>query len=137
MKHTILLSLLLLLTTTLSAQKLDPQEFVGGTATVKGTIEGYNADQMDDAEFLITIANPFFEEEEELMAEINDDGTFEIIVPMTVKHQIVRYEVQRNIGQIVLSSGKTVVMDFDFNSLLNDDGTSPKFSGENTDLNNA
>ena len=137
MKHTILLSLFLLLTTTLSAQKLDPQEFVGGTATVKGTIEGYDADQMDDAEFLITIANPFFEEEEELTAEINDDGTFEIIVPMTVKHQIVRYEVQRNIGQIVLSSGKTVVMDFDFNSLLNDDDASPRFSGENIDLNNA
>ncbi len=137
MKHTILLSLFLLLTTALSAQKLDPQEFVGGTATVKGTIEGYDADEMEDNEFTITIANPFFEEEEELTVEINDDGTFEIIVPMTVKHQIVRYEVQRNIGQIVLSSGKTVVMDFDFNSLLNDDGASPKFSGENTDLNNA
>ena len=127
----------MLLTTALSAQKLDRQEFVGGFATVRGAIEGYEAEEMDDAEVLITIANPFFDEEEELSAEINDDGTFEINVPMTAKHQIVWYELHGNMWRIVLTSGKTVVVDFDFNSLLNDDDVSPKFSGENIDLNNA
>ena len=136
MKH-LFLAIFLLLTLSLSAQKLDKQEFVSGFATVKGTIEGYDAKQMDEAVVLITIANPFFEEEDELTTEINDDGSFEIQVPMAVKHQIVTYELQQNIGEIVLSSGKTVVMDFDFNSLLNDSDVSPKFSGENTDLNNA
>ena len=136
MKH-LFLAIFMLLTFSLSAQKLDKQEFVSGFATVKGTIEGYAAQQMDEAVVFITIANPFFEEEDELTTEINDDGSFEIQVPMAVKHQIVTYELQQNIGEIVLSSGKTVVMEFDFNSLLNNSDVSPKFSGENTDLNNA
>ena len=136
MKHFVL-AISLLLTTALSAQNLDKQEFVDGFATVKGSIKGYDAGKMDDAEFLVSIANPFFDDEEELTAEINDDGSFEIQVPMSVKHQIVSYELQSNIGKIVISSGKTVVMDFDFNSLLNDDDLPPTFSGENIDLNNA
>ena len=114
MKH-IVLAISLLLTTALSAQNLDKQEFVDGVATVKGSIKGYDAGKMDDAEFLVSIANPFFDDEEELTTEINDDGSFEIQVPMSVKHQIVSYELQSHIGKIVISSGKTVVLDFDFN----------------------
>ena len=102
MKH-LFLAIFMLLTLSLSAQKLDKQEFVSGFATVKGTIEGYDAKQMDEAVVLITIANPFFEEEDELTTEINDDGSFEIQVPMAVKHQIVTYELQQNRGKIVLS----------------------------------
>ena len=127
------------MTLSAAAQKLDKQEFVSGTAIIKGRIKGYDASKnMMLPEITVSVHNHFTDDYNEAAGEIKSDGSFEISVPMSVKHQIVRYSVNsETYGDIVASVGKTVVMDFDFAQLLRnpEKPLTPEFSGDNADLN--
>jgi hypothetical protein len=71
------------------------------------------------------------------------DGTYELQVPMTVKHQAVWLIVNPIYSdKVVLAAGKTVEVDFDFTQIyrpweLPDNELTPYFAGENVDLNYA
>lgn len=151
MKHTFLALTLLLLTSALSAQNTMPEEiknyaknikdnvqslekeyFTTMPAFVKGRIYGRDANELSEADVTVRISNPFTGYDNNLKAKINRDGTFEIEVPMCVLYQTVEFWPSWGGGfsTIVLTAGKTVVVDYDKD--LN-----RYFSGENVDLNYA
>ena len=151
MKHTILLALSLLLTSAVSAQVAMPEEvrnyaknikdngeslgqeyFSTMPAFVKGRVYEKDANELSEAEVTVRICNPFTGYDNNYKAKINRDGTFAIEVPMCVLHQTVEFWPSLGGGfcTIVLTAGKTVVVDYDKD--LN-----RYFSGENVDLNYA
>lgn len=151
MKHTFLALTLLLLTSALSAQNTMPEEirnyaknikdngkslekeyFTTMPAFVKGRIYGRDANELSEADVTVRICNPFTGYDNNHKAKINRDGTFAIEVPMCVLYQTVEFWPSWGGGfsTIVLTAGKTVVVDYDKD--LN-----RYFSGENVDLNYA
>lgn len=159
MKHTILLSLFLLLTTTLSAQtvmpdsvrnyaksikdngeSLEKQDFEMGVAIVRGTLYGFDSNNYDAKsapEVTVEISDPFRGNFQDYTAKVDKNGRYEVLVPMTMKHQFVWMVMTDNKfkRQAVISTGKTVVADFDLTE--NSDNLTPYYSGENVDINYA
>ena len=130
-----------------NGESLEREEFTMQPATVKGKIYGYDKRFFAGAanvkfEVEVNIENPFLRRET-VATEIKPDGTYELQVPMTVKHQAVWLIVNPIYSnKVVLAAGKTVEVDFDFTQIyrpweLPDNELTPYFAGENVDLNYA
>ena len=125
---------------------LEKQEFTMTPAIVKGKIYGLDSrtfgTRMDNS-VTAYIYNPFLAEQMSYSSKINADGTFEISVPMTTKHQVIYFAAQPIISSnILISAGKTVEVNFDFQEIyrpweLPNSRLIPYFSGENVDINYA
>ena len=131
-----------------NGESLEREEFTMQPATVKGKIYGYDKRFFAGAanvkfEVEVNIENPFLRRET-VATEVKPDNTFELQVPMTVKHQAVWLRLKPNLysDYVVLSAGKTVEVDFDFTQIyrpweLPEEKLPPYFAGENVDLNYA
>ncbi len=130
-----------------NGESLEPEEFTMEPAIVKGKLYGYDKRFVGGAanvkfEVEVNIENPFLRRET-VATEIKPDGTYELQVPMTVKHQAVWLIVNPIYSdKVVLAAGKTVEVDFDFTQIyrpweLPDNELTPYFAGENVDLNYA
>lgn len=131
-----------------NGESLEREEFTMQPATVKGKIYGYDKSFFAGAanvkfEVEVNIENPFLRRET-VATEIKPDNTYELQVPMTVKHQAVWLRLKPNLysDYVVLSAGKTVEVDFDFTQIyrpweLPEQELPPYFAGENVDLNYA
>ena len=125
---------------------LEKQEFTMTSAIVKGKIYGLDSrtfgTRMDNS-VTAYIYNPFLAEQVSYSSKINADGTYEISVPMTTKHQVIYFAAQPIISSyILISAGKTVEVNFDFQEIyrpweLPNSRLIPYFSGENVDINYA
>jgi|GEM_PF-2509823 len=129
-----------------NGQSLDKNEFSMEPATVKGTIYGFDKRCFGtrmSGDVTVYIYNPFYGDQLSYSAPINPDNTFEIEVPMTTKNQIAYLSIDPVISNnVLLTSGKTVVVDYDFYEVykpweLPNRSLNPYFSGENADLNYA
>ena len=127
-----------------NGKSLDREEFTMDSATVKGTFYGLDTRIFDgNPEFAVAINNPFTQQQEVYTSKIDGNNSYEIKVPMTVRHQTVSLLMQSWIMEsIVLTAGKTVVVDYDFAQIKEMQSKSepdftPYFSGENVDLNYA
>ncbi len=129
-----------------NGESLEQNDFTMTPAIVKGKIYGFEprtfGPRMDNS-ITASIYNPFLAERRTYSSKINADGTFEISVPMTTKHQEVYYSLQPIIsGNILLSAGKTVEVNFNFQEIyrpweLPNNRLIPYFAGENVDINYA
>ena len=129
-----------------NGESLKKNDFTMTPAIVKGKIYGFEprtfGPRMDNS-ITASIYNPFLAEQVSYSSKINADGTFEISVPMTTKHQVVYMMVQPIISNyVLLSAGKTVEVNFDFQEIyrpweLPNGLLIPYFAGENVDLNYA
>ena len=130
-----------------NGKSLEKNDFTMTSATIKGKIYGYDNRFFPGetaAKFMVkvSIKNPFLCNED-FAAIVKPDNTFEIQVPMTVKHQTVSLSIEPIFnGHVVLSAGKTVEVNFDFTQIyrpweLTDNELPPYFAGENVDLNYA
>ena len=163
MKH-LIFALFLLLTSALSAQdkmpdeirnyakfiidngqRLEQEEFSMDTAIVNGKIYNFNPDEYDAADRINVITcNPFSGKQESYISKITPDGSFEIQVPMAVKHQMVYLIFNPKIySTLVATAGKTVSVYYDMNDKMKPrpgrrtPKLTPYYSGENVDLNYA
>lgn len=129
-----------------NGESLEPEEFTMEPAIVKGRIYGLDSRTFGGMKFKIDvevyIENPFLRRET-VATEVKPDNTFELQVPMTVKHQDVWLYIKPIYsGHVVLAAGKTVEVNFDFTQYykpweLPDNELTPYFAGENVDLNYA
>lgn len=129
-----------------NGKSLEPEEFTMETATVKGKVYGLDRRTFGGAdvkiEVEVNVENPFLRRET-VAAALKPDNTFELQVPMTVRHQNVWLRVKPFYsGNVVLSAGKTVEVNFDFTQYykpweLPNSSLTPYFAGENVDLNYA
>ncbi|MBR3713339.1 MAG: TlpA family protein disulfide reductase, partial [Bacteroidales bacterium] len=129
-----------------NGESLEKNDFTMTPAIVKGKIYGFEPRTFGprlDNSITASIYNPFLAKQVSYSSKINADGTFEISVPMTTKHQVVYLMVQPIIGNyVLLSAGKTVEVNFDFQEIyrpweLPNGLLIPYFAGENVDLNYA
>ena len=129
-----------------NGESLETNDFSMEPAIVKGKIYGFDRRTFGEkmsAEVKVFIFNPFLGEQLSYSGRINTDNTYEIQVPMTTKHQTVYLGANPIISNdIVISAGKTVVVDFDFQQIyksweLPNNCLIPYFSGENVDINYA
>lgn len=142
----ILIIITLLLSLTVSAQKyLDKQEFVCGFATLKGKINNFdttyfsvlNEDidaKKDFSSLLVSSSNPFIGDG--VHCSISSDGSFEVKVPMVLKHQIAHISnfLLRLSDDVLLTQGAEVIINYTQN---NWGKITPSFSGVNVDINEA
>lgn len=129
-----------------NGESLEKNDFTFETAVVKGKIYGFDKrffGEKSNPEIGVYFYNPFFAEQVSFTAKIQSDGTYEIHVPMTTKHQAA-YLIMRPMinNTILLSAGKTVTVDYDFQQVykpweLPNGLLTPYFSGENVDINYA
>ena len=129
-----------------NGESLEREEFTMQPATVKGKLYGYDkrtfGERMDNS-VTVYIYNPFLADQLSYSSKINADGTFEISVPMTTKHQVAYFVVQPIISNnILISAGKTVEINYDFQEIyrpweLPNSRLNPYFAGENVDINYA
>ena len=129
-----------------NGQSLEKNDFSMKPATVKGKLYGYDkrtfGSRMDNS-ITAYIYNPFLAEQMSYSSKINADGTYEISVPMTSKHQVVYFAAQPIISNyILLSAGKIVEVNFDFQEIyrpweLPGSRLISYFAGENVDINYA
>ncbi len=129
-----------------NGQSLEPNGFTMEPATVKGRIYGIDkrtfGTRMDNA-VTVYIYDQFMADQLSYSAKINDDGSFEVQVPMTVKHQEVYFAADPILHHnILLSAGKTVEIYYDFQQIykpweLTNSSLIPYFAGENVDINYA
>ena len=129
-----------------NGENLETNGFSMEPAIVRGKIYGFDRRTYGDkmsAEVKVFIFNPFLGEQLSYSGRINSDNTCEIHVPMTTKHQTVYLGANPIISSdILISAGKTVVVDFDFQQIneplkLPNGRLIPYFSGENVDINYA
>ena len=128
-----------------NGQDLEQEYFTMDTAIVNGRLYGWDSEKYDNSDRIsVIIYNPFTGEQESFLSAIDDDGCFEIKVPMTVKHQIVYLIMQPMIySSLVATAGETVSVFFDMNEKLVPDKfngskrLTPYYSGVNVDLNYA
>ena len=129
-----------------NGKSLEKQDFSMTSAVLKGKLYGFDARVFGsqlNPEISVHINNPFSGEQESYSAKLGSDGSYEIQVPMTAKHQVVFVSVRPIISNsVLLSAGKTVVLDYDFKQVytpweLADRRLTPYFSGENVDVNYA
>ena len=131
-----------------NGESLDCEEFMMGTATVKGKIYNYDprafSGLLSNMEATAYIDNPFTRDQDEVSAKFADDHSFELKVPITSKHQTVLLRIQPFFNSYILvSAGKTVEVAFDINEIFSKVGSpdgpriTPYFSGENADINYA
>ncbi|MBR4266706.1 MAG: TlpA family protein disulfide reductase [Bacteroidales bacterium] len=129
-----------------NGQSLEKNDFTFDTAVVKGKIYGFDIRIFGDKlnpEIVVYFYNPFLAEQLSYSGRINHDGTFEVKVPMTNKHQAVYVSVNPIISSdILISAGKTVEVYFDFLQIykpweLPESRLIPYFAGENVDINYA
>ena len=126
-----------------NGQDLDQEDFSMEPAIVKGKIYNLTPGILEkDAKVVaeVNIENPFFGRET-VAAELKPDHTYEVKVPMTVRHQVawLRLEPFYN-GLVVFAAGKTIEVSVDCNemySLGHQAELTPYFAGENVDLNYA
>ncbi len=115
-----------------NGQHLEQNEFMMGTAIVKGRIYGYNAKYFgnpEESEVTVQVDNPFTRGRYPVVSKIDGNGNYEIQVPTILKHQSVYLSLGRSWSQIMISAGKTVVVDFDIRDM------SVYCSGDNADIN--
>ena len=127
-----------------SGESLEQNGFSMTPATVKGRIYGYDkrtfGERMDNS-VTVHIYDPFLRDQLSFSSKINDDGSFEVHVPMTTKHQAVYFAAKPIISNnILISAGKTVEVNFDFQQIykpweLPNSRLIPYFAGENVDIN--
>ncbi len=129
-----------------NGESLEKNDFTMTPAIVKGKIYGFDPRTWEtgmDISIAVYIFNPFLGEQTPCASKINADGTFEISVPMTTKHQVAYLIAQPFIySNMLLSAGKTVEVNFDFQEIyrpweLPDGRLIPYFAGENVDVNYA
>ncbi|MBO7568202.1 MAG: hypothetical protein J6T60_14040, partial [Bacteroidales bacterium] len=129
-----------------NGKSLEKQEFSMTPAVLKGKVYGFDARVFGsqlNPEISVHINNPFSDEQESYSAKLGIDGSYEIQVPMTAKHQVVFVSMRPIISNsVLLSAGKTIVLDYDFKQVykpweLADRRLTPYFSGENVDVNYA
>ena len=129
-----------------NGESLETNGFSMEPAIVRGKIYGFDRRTFGDkmsAEVKVFIFNPFLGEQLSYSGRINSDNSYEIQVPMTTKHQTVYLGANPIISSdILISAGKTVVVDFDFQQInepweLPNGRLIPYFSGENVDINYA
>ena len=108
-----------------NGKDLEPNAFSSGDAIVKGRLYGYapgvfNDLTPDDLVVKVSVYNPYTADSEDYSAKLNDDGTFEVRVPMTLKHQTayVRIGYISRFTDVVLSVGKTTEVYWDLNQLF-------------------
>lgn len=129
-----------------NGKSLEPEEFTMEPATVKGKVYGLDRRTFGGAdvkiEVEVNVENPFLRRET-VAAALKPDNTFELQVPMTVRHQNVWLRVKPFYsGNVVLTAGNTVEVNFDFTQYykpweLPNNSLTPYFAGENVDLNYA
>ena len=129
-----------------NGESLETNGFSMESAIVRGKIYGFDRRTYGEkmsAEVKVFIFNPFLGEQLSYSGRINSDNSYEIQVPMTTKHQTVYLGANPIISSdILISAGKTVVVDFDFQQInepweLPNGRLIPYFSGENVDINYA
>ncbi len=142
----ILIILMLLVSLTVSAQEhLDKPEFVCGFATLKGKINGFDTTYFsalnedivghkDYSTLFVSVSNPFIGER--VLCSIKSDGSFEVKVPMVLKHQIVNIDnfLLRINNDVLLTQGEEIIVNYTkkwWGELT------PSFSGANVDINEA
>ena len=127
-----------------NGESLESNGFTMEPATVKGRIYGFDRRTFGDkmsAEMMVCIYDPFLNEQLSYSGRINLDGTFEVKVPMTNKHQEVYFAVKPIISNyFLISAGKTVEVYYDFQQIykpweLSENRLTPYFAGENVDIN--
>lgn len=129
-----------------NGQSLEKNEFTFEVATVKGKLYGFDPrsfGENETPEIAVYFYNPFMADQVSFSAKIQSDGSYEIKVPMTTKHQSAYLIMQPIIhNTILLSAEKNVVVDYDFRQIyrpweLSGWTLTPYFSGENVDFNYA
>ncbi|MBO4371836.1 MAG: TlpA family protein disulfide reductase [Bacteroidales bacterium] len=127
-----------------NGKSLELNGFTMEPATVKGKIFNFDNRTFGDrlsADFMVYIYNPFLADQITYSGRIYPDGTFEVKVPMTTKHQAVYVAVSPIISNdILISAGKTVEVYYDFQQIykpweLPNNRLIPYFAGENADIN--
>ena len=127
-----------------NGKSLEQEEFTMEPAIVKGKIYNYNPQVLGGQANMVAevnIENPFLGRET-VAVELNPDHTFELKVPMIVKHQVAWLRLEPFYSDlVVLAAGKTIEVSVDFNEMFSksgqQSGLTPYFAGENVDLNYA
>lgn len=122
-----------------NGKSLEKEQFSLGYGTIKGKIYDYTPDKYLGNTYA-QISNPFSHDYTEIRVKIADDGSFEIKLPMVVKHQLAEIRCWNTIEdtKMLITQGKTVEVYFD--STLKPKWQSvrmPFFKGENADINYA
>ena len=156
MKHTFLLALIVLIASSVLAQtpmpesvknyaanindngkSLEPNDFAFGTAIVEGTLYGLDTKSLNQnnmPKITVEISDPFRDFFQHYSATIDETCHYEIRVPMTMKHQLVWFMLdKKSVRQMVISAGRRVVVDYDMTEQSNN--LIPYYSGENADIN--
>ena len=118
---------------------LEKEQFSLGYGTIKGKIYDYTPEKYNKNTYA-TIANPFSADYTTVRVRIADDGTFEIKLPMVVKHQLASIYCWGIIDddRILISQGKTTEIYYDTTRKHNWSANRMSFfKGENADINYA
>ena len=126
-----------------NGQSLEMEDFTMEPAIVRGKIYNLTPGILEKGAKVVAevnIENPFFGRET-VAVELKPDHTYEVKVPMTVKHQVAWLRLEPFYsGLVVFAAGKTIEVSVDCNemySLGHQAGLTPYFAGENVDLNYA
>ena len=127
-----------------NGKSLEQEEFTMEPAIVKGKIYNYNPQVLGEQTNMVAqvfIENPFIGREM-VAVELKPDHTYELQVPMIVKHQVAWLRLEPFYsGLVVFAAGKTIEVSVDCNEMFTQAGQpgdlTPYFAGENVDLNYA
>ncbi|MDO4462889.1 MAG: TlpA disulfide reductase family protein [Bacteroidia bacterium] len=115
---------------------LEIPQWQNGTAHIKGKIYGANMLRMMGMDsFRIYIDNPITNSQTKNVIQIEDDGLFEIDIPMTATHQSICTDAKYVKATFVVSVGDTTIMNIDMNPFTLNKRI--YFDGANADINNA
>lgn len=122
---------------------LEKETFSFEPAIIKGRLYGFDPRSfsgfLDNVDVTVYVNDPFKYDQESFTVKLKADKSFEISVPMVVKHEEVFLRIQPFFNQCILvTGGETVVVDFDLNDVATKGSNlSPYFSGANADINYA
>ena len=122
-----------------NGKSLEKEQFSLGYGTIKGKIYDYSPKRYR-GNFYATIDNPFSFDDTDVRISIADDGSFEVKLPMVVKHQWAAIWCWGVINgeRVLISQGKTSEIYYDTTRKQNWRAEPmPFFKGENADINYA